>query len=241
LSGPHAARHSSTELSETSPEGAAPEAPSKRRRNIIAGVAGAIVAAVLVVVAVSSMNLGPSKPASSNSAADLDRAAQERADRGTREGAPSTDPSVAPSPSNTPEPEGTNVIGTAPTKSPTPKASSKSPSPSPSKKPSNSPTTKAPTTTTSSGTCKMSYYETGSRTANGESFNPNGLTAAHKTLPFNTMVKITNLANGKSVTVRINDRGPFVAGRCIDLARGAFTKIASTGAGVVNAKYEVLK
>jgi len=93
----------------------------------------------------------------------------------------------------------------------------------------------------STGTCKVSFYSDGSRTANGEPFDPNGLTAAHKTLPFNTMVRVTNLANGKSVTVRINDRGPFVSGRCLDLARGAFTKIASTGAGVINAKYEVLK
>jgi rare lipoprotein A len=93
----------------------------------------------------------------------------------------------------------------------------------------------------SSGTCEVSYYTDGSRTANGEPFDPNGLTAAHKTLPFNTMVRVTNLANGKSVTVRINDRGPFVSGRCLDLARGAFTKIASTSAGVIDAKYEVLK
>jgi rare lipoprotein A len=93
---------------------------------------------------------------------------------------------------------------------------------------------------TDSGTCGVSYYETGSVTASGEPFDPDGLTAAHKSLPFDTRVRVTNTANGKSVVVRINDRGPFVSGRCIDLARGAFTQIASLSSGVIRAKYEVL-
>jgi rare lipoprotein A len=90
-----------------------------------------------------------------------------------------------------------------------------------------------------SGTCGVSYYETGSVTASGEPFDPDGLTAAHKTLPFDTRVRVT--ANGKSVVVRINDRGPFVSGRCLDLARGAFAEIASLSSGVITAKYEVLR
>lgn len=61
----------------------------------------------------------------------------------------------------------------------------------------------------------------GRLTANGERFNQDGLTAAHKSLPFGTRVRVTNLANGRSVVVRINDRGPYVAGRSLDLARGA--------------------
>jgi rare lipoprotein A len=59
------------------------------------------------------------------------------------------------------------------------------------------------------------------RTASGEPFNTNSLTAAHRTLPFNTIVRVTNLENGQSVLVRINDRGPFVAGRVIDLSAKA--------------------
>jgi rare lipoprotein A len=59
-------------------------------------------------------------------------------------------------------------------------------------------------------------------------------------LPFNTRVKVTNVANSTSVVVRINDRGPFVSDRCIDLSRGAFKSIASLGAGVITVKYEVL-
>jgi len=67
----------------------------------------------------------------------------------------------------------------------------------------------------SSGTCGASFYSDGQKTANGENFDPNAFTAANKTLPFNTRVRVTNQANGKSTVVRINDRGPFVSGRCI--------------------------
>ena len=73
-----------------------------------------------------------------------------------------------------------------------------------------------------------SYYKSGSRTANGERFNPHGLTAAHRTLPFGTRVLVTNLRNGKSVVVRINDRGPFSKGRVIDLSLGAATVVGLT-------------
>ncbi|KQP52810.1 hypothetical protein ASG40_08020 [Methylobacterium sp. Leaf399] len=65
-----------------------------------------------------------------------------------------------------------------------------------------------------------SWYGSGARTANGERFNPNGMTAAHRSLPFGTRVQVKNVRNGRSVVVRINDRGPFVRGRIIDLARG---------------------
>ena len=67
-----------------------------------------------------------------------------------------------------------------------------------------------------------SYYAEdfhGKKTSNGEYFNMNDLTCAHKSLPFNTILKVTNLANGKSVNVRVNDRGPFVVSREIDLSK----------------------
>ena len=73
----------------------------------------------------------------------------------------------------------------------------------------------------------------GRRTANGEIFNTYELTAAHKTLPFGTKVKVVNKTNGKSVIVRINDRGPFVKGRTIDLSKKAFQSIASIKKGVL--------
>lgn len=103
-------------------------------------------------------------------------------------------------------------------------------------------TTTTPTSTTpaTGNSCGVSWYASGSRTANGEAFNPDGLTAASKTLPFNTLVKVTNPANGNSVIVRINDRGPYVTGRCLDLARGAFSQIASLGTGAITATWEVV-
>jgi rare lipoprotein A len=76
----------------------------------------------------------------------------------------------------------------------------------------------------------------GKKTANGERYQHTKLTAAHKTLPFGTMVKVTNLSNGKTVEVRINDRGPFVRGRIIDLSRSAAKQIDMIRAGVTRVK-----
>lgn len=81
-----------------------------------------------------------------------------------------------------------------------------------------------------------SYYKHGKRTANGERFNPHGLTAAHRTLPFGSRVLVTNLNNGKSVIVRINDRGPFSKGRVIDLSLGAAQVVGLTRSGVAKVK-----
>jgi len=72
----------------------------------------------------------------------------------------------------------------------------------------------------------------GRKTASGETFRQSKKTAAHKTLPFGTKVKVTNLKNGKTVKVRINDRGPFVAGRMIDLSKGAARKLGMVRDGV---------
>lgn len=100
-----------------------------------------------------------------------------------------------------------------------------------------------PTNTKNSGqggSCKASYYWQGQMTANGERFNTNDFTAAHKSLPFNSRVQVTNKANGKSVTVRINDRGPYISGRCLDLSTAAMKQIGGTGAGVVSVSWKVL-
>jgi rare lipoprotein A len=80
----------------------------------------------------------------------------------------------------------------------------------------------------------------GRRASNGEVYDMNKFTAAHRTLPFETMVRVTNLNNGKSTTVRITDRGPFVAGRIIDLSLAAAREIESVGPGVVPVRLEVL-
>jgi len=99
---------------------------------------------------------------------------------------------------------------------------------------------------------KYSYFQTGTasfyggkwhgrKTANGEIFDTYKLTAAHKTLPFGTKVKVTNLNNGKSVVVRINNRGPYVKGRVIDLSQAAFSKIENMSRGVTKVKLEIIK
>ena len=74
----------------------------------------------------------------------------------------------------------------------------------------------------------------GSKTASGQRANPGGMTAAHRTLPFGTMVRVTNRRNGKSVTVRINDRGPFVRGRVIDVTPAAARALAFSGLAPVS-------
>jgi rare lipoprotein A len=91
---------------------------------------------------------------------------------------------------------------------------------------------------------KASYYADkyqGRQTANGERFNQNARTAAHKTLAFGTWVKVTNKRNSRSVVVRINDRGPFVKGRIIDLSKSAFSAIANRRLGVVEVVVEILQ
>lgn len=89
--------------------------------------------------------------------------------------------------------------------------------------------------------CLASYYGKGDgyggkRTASGETMNPHAMTAAHRTRPFGSYATVTNLNNGRSVTVRINDRGPFVAGRCIDLSYGAARAIGMGGSARVSVR-----
>lgn len=91
------------------------------------------------------------------------------------------------------------------------------------------------------GSGKASYYgdkHHNKLTASGERFNQAALTAAHRSLPFGTNVRVTNTRNGKSVMVRINDRGPFVRGRIIDLSKGAFERIGSTRSGILRVRLE---
>lgn len=80
----------------------------------------------------------------------------------------------------------------------------------------------------------------GRGTAFGEAFDMNALTAAHRTYPYHTLVRVTNAANGKSTVVRINDRGPFVAGRAMDLSLRSFTEIADRASGKIQARFERL-
>lgn len=85
-----------------------------------------------------------------------------------------------------------------------------------------------------------SFYTEGSHTASGERLDGHKLTAAHPTLPFGTRVRVTNMANGRCVTVRINDRGPFVSGRVMDVSYSAAETLGMTQQGVAKVKLEVV-
>lgn len=89
-----------------------------------------------------------------------------------------------------------------------------------------------------------SYYHdkfNGRKTASGEIFSNSKLTAAHRTLPFGTEIKVTNLRNGKSVIVEINDRGPFHSSRALDLSKAAFNSIGNHVRGVMPVEYEIVE
>jgi rare lipoprotein A len=182
------------------------------------------VAGLLIGAAAAAMNLGPTSDPRPASAAVLvtpaasgspSRAEDDRGSRSELREMPSASASASPS----------RPVAVPTTRKPTAAATQPS----------------GGGAVSSSGTCGVSYYSDGQKTANGETFDPNAFTAANKTLPFNTRVRVTNPANGKSVVVRINDRGPFVSGRCLDLSRAAFEAIANLSAGVLPAaKYEVL-
>ena len=81
-----------------------------------------------------------------------------------------------------------------------------------------------------------SWYKMGTVTANGEAYNPDGLTAAHRSLPFGTIVEVKNLGNGRIVRLRINDRGPFVGGRIIDVSRGGARRLGLMGSGIARVR-----
>ena len=87
---------------------------------------------------------------------------------------------------------------------------------------------------------RASWYELTTQTASGEPCNPNALTAAHPTLPFGTIVEVENLRNGRSVVVRVNDRGPFVQNRIIDLTRAAATRLGFLSDGLAHVRLRIL-
>jgi rare lipoprotein A len=92
-----------------------------------------------------------------------------------------------------------------------------------------------------SGDGLASFYGSDQQTASGERFNPRAMTAAHRTLPFGTKVRVTNVRSGRTVTVRINDRGPFIPGRVIDLSQAAAEELGIVGHGIAKVKLDVVQ
>jgi rare lipoprotein A len=86
-----------------------------------------------------------------------------------------------------------------------------------------------------------SFYSEGTQTASGEKFDTHELTAAHPTLPFGTRLRVTNVATGRSVTVRVNDRGPYVAGRTVDVSYAAADALGMVGAGIAKVRLDVVQ
>jgi rare lipoprotein A len=86
-----------------------------------------------------------------------------------------------------------------------------------------------------------SFYTEGTETASGEKFNTHELTAAHPTLPFGTRLRVTNVSTGRSVTVRVNDRGPYVPGRIVDVSYSAADALGMVGKGIANVKLDVVQ
>ena len=94
--------------------------------------------------------------------------------------------------------------------------------------------------TVGGGSCEASYYGEGQMTASGEAFDSGEMTAAHKTLAFGTKIRVINKNNGESAIVRINDRGPYVSGRCLDLSTAAMRAVGGMGSGVIPVRYQIL-
>jgi len=86
-----------------------------------------------------------------------------------------------------------------------------------------------------------SFYTEGQQTASGEKFNTNDLTAAHPTLAFGTRLRVTNVSTGRSVTVRVNDRGPYIPGRIVDVSHSAASELGMVGSGIAKVKLDVVQ
>ncbi|GAA4087457.1 septal ring lytic transglycosylase RlpA family protein [Actinomadura miaoliensis] len=205
-----------------------------RKIVIISGVAAAVLAAGAWALASAGRDPGATRAALDTAPqADQPRTAPDRASRGGRR---SPDPSASPSASASAEPSQPTETP-APTKAPEESESSGSQD---ALKAQAKKKKKRKSRVVRTGSCEASYYWQGQTTASGERFDPDELTAAHRSLPMGTKVRVINKNNGRAVTVRINDRGPFVGGRCLDLSRAAMAKVGGTGSGVIPVRYQVL-
>lgn len=183
---------------------------SKSFRSIVLAAAGITAVAVALIAIAVTGGPASSSAASGGEAADPPRAL-DRVSRGAFR---------TPPPTPTPDVE---------------------PSETPPEQPEPAPKKKVPRRRIlSRGACEASYYGSGGHTASGEAFDPAALTAAHRTLPLGSKVRVINRNNDRSVIVRINDRGPFVAGRCLDLSSAAMHAVGGLASGVIPVRYEVL-
>jgi Lytic transglycolase len=195
------------------------DTPKTLRTTLVAATVAAAVTLAAIVVAVTGSGSSSAQLSSRSAQAAYPPRALDRAGRGgaRKPIPPPPDADATPDPGATPEPDETPPPEEAP----------------PVRK-------KRHRRVLSRGACEASYYGTGGRTSSGEAYDPSALTAAHRTLPIGSKVRVINRHNDRSVIVRINDRGPFVAGRCLDLSSAAMQAVGGVGSGVIPVRYEVL-
>ena len=176
------------------------DTPKTLRTTLIAAAAIAAVTLAAIVVAVTGSESSSAQMKSRSTEAAYPPRGLERADRGGPRTPipPDPDPTATPEPSETPPAQETQPVRK-----------------------------KRHHRILSRGTCEASFYGTGGKTASGEAFDPDAFTAAHRTLPMGSKVRVTNRHNDRSVIVRINDRGPYVAGRCLDLSNAAMQAVGA--------------
>jgi rare lipoprotein A len=197
-----------------------PKSVFRLRKSLAVGVAlVAAAAAGWAIIATGALSARGGDATALRDQADFAYQAQERAGRST---------------TRSPLPTGTST----PTKTPTPTKTTAAEQPR--HPPRRSAAHTSPYKVIGGGSCEASYYDEGQMTASGEAFDPSEMTAAHKSLRFGTRIRVTNENNGESAVVRINDRGPYVAGRCLDLSTAAMRAVGGTGAGVIPVRYQIL-
>jgi peptidoglycan lytic transglycosylase len=200
-----------------------PKSVIRLRRSLAAGIAlTAAAAAGWMIISSGILSTHRGDAAVVRDQADFARQAQDRAGRSaTRNPLPTTSPTSTP------------TKKTAKT--------AKSPATKPARHHSRHSSAHSGTDrTVGGGSCEASYYGEGQSTASGEAFDPDAMTAAHKTLAFGTRIRVTNRNNGESAIVRINDRGPYVSGRCLDLSTAAMRAVGGMGSGVIPVRYQIL-
>jgi rare lipoprotein A len=200
-----------------------PKSVFRLRKSIAAGIAlVAATAAGLVIISTGIFSAERSGAQAVRDQAGFAYHAQDRASR-----------SATRSPLSTASPTSTPTKKTA--------KAAKSPATKPARNDSRSSSAQTSAyKTVGGGSCEASYYGEGEMTASGEAFDPGEMTAAHKKLAFGTKIRVINKNNGEAAVVRINDRGPFISGRCLDLSTAAMKAVGGIGSGVIPVRYQIL-
>jgi rare lipoprotein A len=202
-----------------------PKSVIRLRKSLAAGIALAAAAAAGLVII--STGIFSAQPGGTQAVRDQVGLAYQAPDRAGRSATHSPLPTGSSTPTPTPTKKTAKTAKSSATKPAKPRSRRSSAQTSAYK-------------TVGGGSCEASYYDEGEMTASGEPFDPSEMTAAHKKLAFGTKVRVINKNNGESAIVRINDRGPYVGGRCLDLSAAAMKAVSGIGSGVISVRYQIL-